>query len=184
MRLRLAGVAVAIMATLATAISTSWEYLQSSDEIMPLAENAVEIVPFVNSAVRMSGLMFYGHRAVVFVFSVLFIAAIGYCLASGADVRANPVTVLGAFFLAGIAGYLVGWMGLGIAPIFGGGISPLERLSPLGWTLAVIAPTVAEGIQYGLVGFAGVAIAEFNVFNRLRRRPATTVQTTDTNAAQ
>lgn len=111
----------------------------------------------------------YTAQAVGFGLGVLGVAALGYWAGRRLDVTREYRSLVGALAIGGFVGQLVGLLG---AFAVLGGISVPQSIAlsdvlfgvvPLAWN------AVATGVQFGLIGLAGAALAEFG-FDPLANR--------------
>lgn len=111
-------------------------------------------------------------RAIGFVLTIVGVAALGYWAGRRLDVPRESRTILGSLAVGGSTGHLVG-MVVFVWVIGPSSSTPFEGTG-LVELVILLGAALATAIQFSLVGFAGAALAEFDVIDGRHR--ADTVQ--------
>lgn len=109
-------------------------------------------------------------RAIGFVLTIVGVAALGYWAGRRLDVPRESRTIVGSLAVGGSAGHLAG-MVVFVSLIAPSGSTPVEGTGVLELVI-LLGAAFATAIQFSLVGFAGAALAEFDVIDG-RHRPDT-----------
>lgn len=107
-------------------------------------------------------------RAIGFGLAVVGVAALGYWAGRRVALPRESRTIIGSLAVGGSVGHLIGMM-VFVTLIAPSG-SPFFEGTGLGELLILLGVAIATAIQFSLIGFAGAALAEFDVFDG-RHRP-------------